>query len=84
MPAQGRVEVQVILVRESDRRPFSDTGAKPVPAATLGDHYLAGQLDTASMPPGDYIMQILAWDKLAATKKQISAQWARFTIAPGR
>jgi len=84
MPAQGRVEVQVILVRESDRRPFSDTGAKPVPAATLGDHYLAGQLDTASMPPGDYIMQILAWDKLAATKKQISAQWARFTVAPGR
>jgi hypothetical protein len=40
---------QVILFRETDRRPLSDTGTMPVPAATLENHYLAGQLDIASL-----------------------------------
>jgi hypothetical protein len=52
----------------------------PVPAATLENHYLAGQLDTTSLPPGDYRMWLIVWDRLAAPKKQMSAQGARFTI----
>jgi hypothetical protein len=74
------VEAQVILFRETDPQPLSDTGTMPVPAATLENHYLAGQLDTTSLPPGDYRMWLIVWDRLAAPKKQMSAQGARFTI----
>jgi VWFA-related protein len=83
-PHAAQVDVQVILFRESDRRPFSHTGAVPVPASSLEDHYMAGQLNVASLPPGDYIMQLMAWDRLAARKKQLSAQWTRFTISTNR
>jgi len=76
----ARVDVHVILYRQSDGKRFSDTGALPVPAASLAEHYLAGQLDTASLPPDDYMMQVMAWDRLAVPKKQLSAQWTRFTV----
>jgi hypothetical protein len=79
-PHAAQVEAQVILFRETDRKPLSDTGTMPVPAATLENHYLAGQLDTTSLPPGDYRMQLIVWDRLATPKKQMSAQWTRFTI----
>jgi hypothetical protein len=52
----------------------------PVPAATLENHFLTGQLDTTSLPPGDYRMQLIVWDRLATPKRQMSAQWSRFTI----
>jgi hypothetical protein len=78
------VEAQVTLFRESDRKPLSETDTMPVPAATLRDHYLAGQLDITGLPPGDYIMQLIAWDRLAAPKKQRSAQSTRFVIPPSR
>jgi VWFA-related protein len=79
-PHAAQVEAQVILFRETDPQPLSDTGTMPVPAATLENHYLAGQLDTTSLPPGDYRMWLIVWDRLAAPKKQMSAQGARFTI----
>jgi len=80
-PHAGLVDAQVILFREDDRRRYSDSGVMAVPAASLAEHYVAGQLDLAKLPPGDYVMQLVARDRLAAPKKQISAQWARFTVS---
>ncbi len=80
-PHDPRVDVQVMLYREGDRRPNSDTSIVPAPNASLADHYLAGQLETANLPPGDYTMELLAWDRLASPKKQVAVQWTHFTVS---
>jgi hypothetical protein len=80
-PHNPQVDVQVILIREDEQRPKSNSGVVPVPAASLAEHYLAGQLDTASLPPGGYTMQLIAWDRLASPKKQLAVQWTRFSVA---
>jgi VWFA-related protein len=79
-PHAGQVEAQIILFGGADGQPLSDTGKMLVPAATLENHYLTGQLDIGSLPPDEYRMQLMVWDRLAAPKKQMSAQWTRFTI----
>jgi hypothetical protein len=73
--------VQVILYREGDRQPKSDTRIVPAPPASLAEHYLAGQFETANLPPGDYTMQLMAWYRLAPQKKQLAVQWTRFTLS---
>jgi hypothetical protein len=75
------VDVQVILFREDEKRPYSDTRIVPVPAASLADHYLASQLETGDLPPGDYAMQLMVWDRLAPLKKQLAVQWTHFAVS---
>jgi len=75
------VEVQVILFREGEREPAYDSHVVPVPAASLAKHYLAGQVQTANLPPGEYPMQLIAWDRLASPKQQLAVRWARFTAS---
>jgi hypothetical protein len=83
-PHNPQVNVQVILFREGEQRPKSDTSIVPVPAASLADHYLAGQLDTASLAPGGYTMQLIAWDRLASPRKQLAVQWTHFSVSATR
>jgi VWFA-related protein len=80
-PHDPRVDVQVILFREDEKRPYSDTRIVPVPAASLADHYLASQLETGDLPPGDYAMQLMVWDRLAPLKKQLAVQWTHFAVS---
>jgi VWFA-related protein len=52
-----------------------------VPISTLAEHYLAGVLRLGSnTEPGDYTLQLLAYDRLAVPKKRIAVQWTHLTV----
>ena len=76
-PHEAKVEVQVLLFREEERKPYSDTRTLPVPAASLEAHTLGGRLDLTGLSSGDYAMQLMAWDRVAGRQ---AVQWARVGI----
>jgi VWFA-related protein len=78
-PAEPRVEMQVRLFREGatvfDSRPAA------VSPALLSKNLLTGNLKIeGDMEPGDYAMQLIAYDRLASPKKQMASQWIDLTI----
>jgi VWFA-related protein len=77
-----RLEMQAIAFREGDEKPAANSGVQPVPAATVAEHVITGQFDTAGLAPGEYTLQITAWDRLASARQQPAVQWTRFVVAP--
>jgi VWFA-related protein len=80
-PHDGKVEVRMALFRAEDGRPQRETSTIEASPASLAEHIIAGRLDLADLEPGEYTMQLLAWDRLARTKSGVAAQWTRFRIA---
>jgi hypothetical protein len=76
-PNEAKVEVQVVLFREAERKPYSDTRTVTVPAANLAAHTLGGRLDTAGLGPGEYVIQLVAWDRVSGKS---AVQWARLGV----
>lgn len=64
-PIEPKVEVQVVLFREEERKLYSDTKTVAVPAASLTANTVGGRLDTAELPPGEYVIQLVAWDRVS-------------------
>jgi hypothetical protein len=74
---QPDIETQVLLYRD----------AKPVYAGAVTAFKTGQKGDLARLPaygalrlggslePGEYLLQIVAWDKLAPQKRQLAAQW---------
>jgi hypothetical protein len=83
-PHDAQVEMQVIVYREGEERPQSHTAVLPAAAASLADHYLAGRLETAGLPAGEYMMQLTAWDRLAPARKQPAVQSTHFRVTAAR
>lgn len=79
-PHDGRVEVQVTLFREQDAGSDPESKVVPVPPSSLAAHTVGGQLDVRRLAPGEYVMRLVAWDRLAAGKRGMAVQWARFRI----
>jgi VWFA-related protein len=80
-PHEGKVEVRMAVFRAEDGRPQRETRTIEAPPESLAEHVIAGRLDLAGLEPGEYTMQLLAWDRLARTKTGVAAQWTRFRIA---
>jgi hypothetical protein len=76
-PKEAKVEVQVVLFREAERKPYSDTRTMMVPTASLAAHTLGGRLDTAGLAPGEYVIQLVAWDRVSGKS---AVQWARLGV----
>jgi hypothetical protein len=76
-----QVEMEVRLFREGKEMPALDSRVLPVPSTTLAENFLAGNLQIESdLEPGDYAMQLMAWDRNAPAKKQVAVQWTKLTI----
>jgi hypothetical protein len=76
-----QVEMEVRLFREGKEMPALDSHVLPVPPTTLAENFLAGNLQIEpDLEPGDYAMQLMAWDRNAPVKKQIAVQWTKLTI----
>jgi VWFA-related protein len=76
-PNEAKVEVQVVLFRVAERKPYSDTRTVTVPAASLAAHTVGGQLDTSGLAPGEYVIQLVAWDRVSGKS---AVQWARLGV----
>jgi VWFA-related protein len=76
-PKEAMVEVQVVLFREAERKAYSDTRTVMVPAASLAAHTLGGRLDTAGLAPGEYVIQLVARDRVSGKS---AVQWARLGV----
>jgi hypothetical protein len=79
-----QVETQVILCRDG-REIFAGTpavldtkGQTDLKRLVAGGALRLGDL----MKPGDYILQVVATDKLASPKNATAAQWTDFQVAP--
>jgi hypothetical protein len=90
-PREPRVDMQIRLFPDGGDKPVVDSPILQVPISTLAENYLAGVLRIGSnVEPGDYILQLLAYDRLAVPKKQIAVQWTNLTVVkpvtglPGR
>jgi len=80
-PKQPQVEMQIRLFKEGAVTPVFDSRPIPVPQATLAENYLAGRMGIGSdFAPGDYTLQLVVYDRLAAAKKQIATQWTNLTV----
>ena len=80
-PRQSRVEMRVRLFADETGALAVDSGLIPVPSSTLAENYLAGSLRIgATFEPGDYTVQLLAYDLLSTPKKQVAAQWTHLTV----
>jgi VWFA-related protein len=76
-----RVDMQVRLFGSATDAPVVDSGLIAVPSSTLAENYLAGSLRIGSdFEPGDYTVQLLAYDRFAAPRKQVAAQWTHITV----
>jgi VWFA-related protein len=83
-PRNPRVDMRIRLFADGTGPPVVDSGLVPVPSSTLAENYLAGTLRIGSnFEPGDYTMQLLAYDRLGASKTQTAAQWTHITIVKG-
>lgn len=80
-PREPRVEMEVRLFRDGITEPVFDSRVLPVPAKTLAKNYLDGQMRIGKdIEPGDYMMQLTVYDRLAPQKKQAAVQWTNLTV----
>jgi len=79
-PGEPEVEMEVRLFREGNA--VLETPPLAVsPGMISGEHLLAGDIQLSNgLVPGDYAMQLVAYDRLAPPKKQIASQWIDLTI----
>jgi hypothetical protein len=79
-PAASKVEMEVRLYREGSA--VLRTQPLPVsPAKISAQHILSGELQLdGRIAPGDYAMELVAYDRLASPKRQIASQWADLTV----
>ena len=79
--AQPRVEMQIRLFRQGANAPVFDSKPFAVPKVTLAENFLAGRLSIGSdFAPGDYTMQLVVYDRLQPSKKQVATQWTSLTV----
>lgn len=75
----AKVDMEIRLFREGTE--VYDSQPLPVPAVTLAQHLLAGNLNIREdMAPGDYAMEVVAYDRLASPRKQMTSQWVDLTV----
>jgi VWFA-related protein len=78
---QPQVEMRVLLFADATGAATFDSGPVPVPPSTLAENFLAGSIRIgADFEPGDYTVEVLAYDRLAPKKKQIAAQRTHLTV----
>ncbi|HXE64456.1 MAG TPA: VWA domain-containing protein [Bryobacteraceae bacterium] len=81
LPREPHVEMEVRLFRDGAKEPVFDSKTLPVPAKTLAKNYLYGGMRIGKeIEPGDYMMQLTVYDRLAPQKKQAATQWANLTV----
>lgn len=80
-PGEPHVEMGVRLFRDGATEPVFDSGLLPVSVNTLATNYLVGQVRVGKeIAPGDYMMQLNVYDRLAPQDKQVATQWANLTV----
>jgi VWFA-related protein len=78
-PATPKVEMEVRLFH--DGNPVFDSQPFAVLPESLSAHLLTGKMKIGEeLAPGDYYMQLVAYDRLASPKKQIASQWIDLTV----
>jgi hypothetical protein len=86
-PPENRVEMQVRLFHEVNGTLVYDSQVLAVPPSAVANNHLTGQITIGTgLEPGEYAMQLLAYDRLAPPGKQTATQWTRLSIvklAPG-
>jgi hypothetical protein len=80
-PREPRVEMEVRLFRGGATEPVFDSTVLPVSVKTLAKNYLDGRMRLGKeIEPGDYMMQLTVYDRLAPQKKQAAIQWTNLTV----
>ncbi len=80
-PREPRVEMEVRLFRDGAQEPVFDSKVLPVSEKTIAKNYLDGQMRIGKeLQPGDYMMQLIVFDRLAPQKKQAAIQWTNLTV----
>lgn len=78
-PRDPKVDMEIRLFR--DGNPVFDSKPLAASVKNLSEHFLTGNVQLGSnMEPGDYTMQLVAYDHLAAPKKQVASQWTALTV----
>ena len=78
---EPRAEMEVRLFRDGAQEPVFDSKVLPVPLKTLAKNYLDGRMRIGKeIEPGDYMMQLTVYDRLAPQKKQAAVQWTNLTV----
>jgi len=82
-PGEPKVEMEIRLFHNGE--PVFDSQPLAVTEARLAEHILTGNMKIGgNMEPGDYTMQLVAFDRLASPKKQVAQQWVDLTVVkPG-
>lgn len=79
--AKSHVEMEIRLFREGESAPVYDSQVLAVPPSTLARNLLVGQVSIGSnLEPGDYAMQLVAYDRLAPRNRQTATQWNRLSV----
>ncbi len=81
-PKSGTPNVEMEIRLLHDGAPVYDSPIKPVqPAVVDGETLLGGTIAlAANLEPGNYTIQLVAYDRLAATGRQMALQQADLTI----
>ena len=75
------VEMEIRLFHQGESAPVYDSQVLAVPSSTLAHNLLVGQVSIeTNLEPGEYAMQLVAYDRLAPRNRQTATQWTRFSV----
>jgi hypothetical protein len=75
------VEMEIRLFHQGESAPVYDSQVLAVPSSTLAHNLLVGQVSIGTnLEPGEYAMQLVAYDRLAPRNRQTATQWTRFSV----
>jgi hypothetical protein len=78
-PGAPKVDMEIRLFRGAG--PLFDSKPLAVTTASLSEHLLTGNMKIGGdIQPGDYTMQLVAYDRLASPKRQVATQWIDLTV----
>jgi hypothetical protein len=74
------LELETRLFRDGKQINASEPHPLAMKAPVDLDHLDAGGQMTLGVPPGDYVLQVIATDKLASEKTRMASQWMDFEV----
>jgi VWFA-related protein len=75
------VEMEIRLFRQGESAPAYDSQVLAVPPSTLAHNLLVGQVSIGTkLEPGEYALQLVAYDRLAPRNRQMATQWTRLSV----
>lgn len=75
------VEMEIRLFHQGEAAPVYESGVLAVPPSALAHNLLAGQVSIrTNLEPGEYALQLVAYDRLAPRSRQTATQWTHLSV----